>query len=150
MVLSQSLGYLWLGHHFLRCDHSRPQSPSFLGHVVGKRGVSRVALGTRMRCDKLILVPMHASYQRVRLLWVMSVGSFYRSNWEITGRLKLHVPIFSLFETHHRWRTGLCYQQRGEIPSSVWISLSKFCRACDHRDSYYISRIQDSLYLLRN
>ena len=32
--------------------HSRPQSPSFLGHVVGKRGVgykfSRVALGTRM------------------------------------------------------------------------------------------------------
>ena len=30
--------------------HSRPQSPSFLGHVVGKRGykLSRVALGTRM------------------------------------------------------------------------------------------------------
>ena len=36
----------------LTIRHSRPQSPSFLGHVVGKRGVgykfSRVALGTRM------------------------------------------------------------------------------------------------------
>ena len=39
-------------------SHSRPQSPSFLGHVVGKRGaqplvgykLSRVALGTRMGC----------------------------------------------------------------------------------------------------
>ena len=28
--------------------HSRPQSPSFLGHVVGKRPLSRVAVGTRM------------------------------------------------------------------------------------------------------
>ena len=28
--------------------HSRPQSPSFLGHVVGKRRLSRVALETRM------------------------------------------------------------------------------------------------------
>ena len=36
--------------------HSRPQSPSFLGHVVGKRGVgyklSRVALGTRIEYDR--------------------------------------------------------------------------------------------------
>ena len=37
--------------------HSRPQSPSFLGHVVGKRGVgyklSRVALGTRMGTHRI-------------------------------------------------------------------------------------------------
>ena len=43
--------------------HSRPQSPSFLGHVVGKRGVilvgyklSRVALGTRMRMTEQIQI----------------------------------------------------------------------------------------------
>ena len=46
--------------------HSRPQSPSFLGHVVGKRGVilvgyklSRVALGTRMRMTEQIKILYH-------------------------------------------------------------------------------------------
>ena len=28
----------------LKIDHSRPQSPSFLGHVVGKRGVGRLQI----------------------------------------------------------------------------------------------------------
>ena len=43
----------YFGRHFesgsarLPRGHSRPQSPSFLGHVVGYK-LSRVALGTRM------------------------------------------------------------------------------------------------------
>ena len=65
-----------------RYTHSRPQSPSFLGHVVGKRG-SRVALGTRMRYTNLVYVhfnlfidPTINSYTNPcnlassRLLWV--------------------------------------------------------------------------------
>ena len=51
------------------CIHSRPQSPSLLGHVVGKRvgcKLSRVALGTRMGC---ILPTMHSRFQRCWELW---------------------------------------------------------------------------------
>ena len=38
----------------LRGDHSRPQSPSFLGHVFGGYKLSRVALGTRMSGDRYV------------------------------------------------------------------------------------------------
>ena len=62
--------------------HSRLQSPSFLGHVVGKRGgsplvgykLSQVALGTRM-CEYLIIVVI---LQRVlaRMSYIVAETSF--------------------------------------------------------------------------
>ena len=57
--------------------HSRPQSPSFLGHVVGKRGaeplvgykLSRVALGTRMALNgKCQLESMHGEVMQITFM----------------------------------------------------------------------------------
>ena len=49
-VLMTRLRMRHLHIQFQLSDHSRPQSPSFLGHVVGYK-LSRVALGTRMLSD---------------------------------------------------------------------------------------------------
>ena len=59
--------------------HSRPQSPSFLGHVVRKLvgyKLSRVALGTRMGWPVLSFPQLHARLVTVSL-WASVFFSFY-------------------------------------------------------------------------
>ena len=107
-----------------RYTHSRPQSPSFLGHVVGKRG-SRVALGTRMRYTNLVYVhfnlfidPTINSYTNPcnlassRLLWVwLPCDKSHPREIRETGKDwfgKLSVPSlsrkFSSYTPLYAWR----------------------------------------------
>ena len=108
----------------LHRSHSRPQSPSFLGHVVGKRG-SRVALGTRMRYTNLVYVHFNlfidltinshtnpCNLASSRLLWVrLPCDKSHPREIRETGKDwfgKLSVPSlsrkFSSYTPLYAWR----------------------------------------------
>ena len=84
------------GIYILCMRHSRPQSPSFLGHVVLKRGVtlvgyklSWVALGTRMRSRG------HEEVARSKMLCAVDYKQLLDEVFVISGIIKVEVSVIS-------------------------------------------------------